>query len=188
VGAVTGGGDKLCYRHRHVVPAPPWTTSLGIRGGDDSGGGGGGAWRWREAQPPGNAKKLPARAPPERAPRFGQMRRLSPDVPVGLGPSELNAAGGASVGPSCQCLQAKKKKEPVLRPGEAVGLAVPENFKSASFQSYQRLYNDRNRKGQKSARDAIECRLSISRFDLPVTRTPLPHASSVRGPTHPLCT
>ena len=69
-----------------------------------------------------------------------------------------------------------------LRAGESVGLAVPDRFKCDSFSKFNCLQICRIRFAQKSARDAIECRLSISRFDLPMTRTPLPHAASVRGP------
>jgi hypothetical protein len=61
-------------------------------------------------------------------------------------------------------------KSRFLRAGEAVGLAfqIDLSAKCASFSKSNRFHIRRMRFAQKSPRDAIECRLSISRFDSPM--------------------
>jgi hypothetical protein len=103
------GGNKLSYRHRRLILAYLWTTSLDILGDDDSGGGCGGGWRWRDAQPPGNAKqRLPTRGAPPSEPRdLAQIWRLvegwAPTTALG-GPTYLisRLQNGVAIAPQPQ--------------------------------------------------------------------------------------
>jgi hypothetical protein len=115
-----------------------------------------------------------------------------------MSPSELNAAGGASLSLAspCQCLQAipnyalpvlvlakKTKHSQFLRAAEAVGLAVPENFKSPSFSKYDVFCTGgfalRQKKTTQCDREPSS---DVHQYDFSMHPCPLPHALSVRWP------
>jgi hypothetical protein len=64
-----------------------------------------GAAGWYARAPPGSRVLVPASLPPMPMP-IPAVWRVSRKTSACKSPSELNAAGGASVKPSCQCLQA----------------------------------------------------------------------------------